>query len=844
MNAPQALHPTDETLHAYGLGNLEGSSADSVEAHLEGCPACRHRVAELSSDSFLGRLRNAQARPETPAPAVSSMTDRSSPAGQRRSPVPSATGTLPPGLVDHPDYEILRELGRGGMGVVYLAENKLMGRKEVLKVVSGQLISRPGVLDRFLREIRSAAGLHHPNIVTAYSALRVGENLVLAMEYVEGFDLSRVVKAKGPLPVAVACNYVHQAALGLQHAHEHGMVHRDIKPSNLILGRQGNRGVVKILDFGLARVEREHGGAGTLTQAGQLLGTPAYMAPEQTSDPRRVDIRADIYSLGCTFYYLLTGNPPFQGANLYDILQAHQSMEALPLNLARPEVPIQLAIVVATMMAKEPDRRFGTPQEVAQALAPFLKKDAAPASGLSLSVFEPPAASRPELLRADGWIAAPPAANVVAAPAPAPSLERPASPKPASLKPVEPRPSGTELETLIEIDQHADFSEEVRAIREARASKAWLWPAAACVLVLLGVAVVVGMRIEAGKSSTTVAQTAPPAPQREKAASPPVAARPSERPVVPQERSSSPPVRPEPATGPSVVVRDDARGSSTPDETPRTPTSRPETEPTAKKKPDLKEEVARNDAKADVEPAAAPGSPEAVLASRGLKKTVEARTVYYVVETEREFARGLPQVRAAINVLEAAYNELAAALQVEYTVKELDLMITGLQFDIRDLNAQMANLPNDAPGRVARQQYALAIQAKQTALGDAQRNIVIAQKQLVKPAKMQELKDEFEKRKTDFKAAAGALLPTYQKLLNDYNVLEKDEEIARMRKLLGERNKVKVQLGPSASVQLAVRRVREVQQSISDDPDAFRTARKSTRLKGRDAPKSKMRKNQ
>ena len=127
------------------------------------------------------------------------------------------------------------------MGVVYLAENTLMGRKEVLKVVSSHLINRSGVLDRFLGEIRNAARLHHPNVVTAYSVLRLGESLVLAMEYVEGLDLARLVKARGPLPVANACNYLHQAALGLQHAHENGMVHRDIKPGNLMLTRQGSR---------------------------------------------------------------------------------------------------------------------------------------------------------------------------------------------------------------------------------------------------------------------------------------------------------------------------------------------------------------------------------------------------------------------------------------------------------------------------------------------------------------------------------------------------------------------------------------------------------------------------
>ncbi len=195
------------------------------------------------------------------------------------------------------------------MGVVYLAENTLMGRKEVLKVVGSHLISRPGVLDRFLREIRSVAKLHHNNIVAAYSALRFGESLVLTMEYVEGLDLASFVKAKGPLPVAHACNFIYQAALGLQHAHDCGMVHRDIKPANLMLSREGKKPIVKVLDFGLAKVTIEGQADNALTREGQMLGTPDYIAPEQIRDAQTADIRADIYSLGCTFYYLLTGEP-------------------------------------------------------------------------------------------------------------------------------------------------------------------------------------------------------------------------------------------------------------------------------------------------------------------------------------------------------------------------------------------------------------------------------------------------------------------------------------------------------------------------------------------------------
>ena len=151
------------------------------------------------------------------------------------------------------------------------------------------------------------------------------------------------------------------------------MVHRDIKPGNLILLRQGKKATVKILDFGLAKVTSEQRTDGTLTQHGQILGTPDYIAPEQTLDAQKADIRADIYSLGCTLYHLLAGSPPFRGNSLYEVLQAHHSVDAKPLNLVRPEVPAELAAVVAKMMAKEPSRRYQTPAEVMQALKTFLK---------------------------------------------------------------------------------------------------------------------------------------------------------------------------------------------------------------------------------------------------------------------------------------------------------------------------------------------------------------------------------------------------------------------------------------------------------------------------------------
>ena len=261
------------------------------------------------------------------------------------------------------------------MGVVYLAHNKLMGRDEVLKVMGRHIMERPGVLDRFLREIRIVARLRHPNIVTAYHATRLGESIVFAMEYVPGLDLSRMIKSKGPMPVAHACYFVCQAALGLQHAHEEGLVHRDIKPGNLMLSHWKDTATIKILDFGLAKLTREEKIDLKLTSEGQALGTPDYIAPEQIVDAPSADIRADIYSLGGTLYDLLAGRPPFQANSLYDMYQAHISRDAEPLNFVRPWVPAELAALVAKMMAKDPGRRFQTPGEVALALRPFLTRE-------------------------------------------------------------------------------------------------------------------------------------------------------------------------------------------------------------------------------------------------------------------------------------------------------------------------------------------------------------------------------------------------------------------------------------------------------------------------------------
>jgi formylglycine-generating enzyme required for sulfatase activity/tRNA A-37 threonylcarbamoyl transferase component Bud32 len=264
-------------------------------------------------------------------------------------------------------YLLVERLGEGAVGQIFKARHRPTGQLVALKVIRKERVTNPKVVQRFQREIRAAAQLAHPNIVAALDAGQAGDTHYYAMEYVEGSDLRRHVKESGPLPAAVACDYVRQAALGVQHAHERGLVHRDIKPSNLMLAAGG---LVKVLDLGLARLRPTGEGdlAGTLTEEGAVIGTPYYLAPEQAVNPRGADIRADLYSLGCTFYFLLTGQAPFEGSALTEILIKHQLEEPKPLEALRPDVPAAVAAVVRKLMAKRPEDRYQTPAELVRAL--------------------------------------------------------------------------------------------------------------------------------------------------------------------------------------------------------------------------------------------------------------------------------------------------------------------------------------------------------------------------------------------------------------------------------------------------------------------------------------------
>lgn len=274
-------------------------------------------------------------------------------------------------------YRLLDMLGKGGMGAVYLAEHTLMRRRCAIKVLPAKNIGSRSYLERFYREAQAVAAMDHKNIVRAYDVnqAKVGDSDVhfLAMEYVEGRDLQRVVDEDGVLRYTDAAEYIRQSAEGLAHAHEANMVHRDIKPANLLVN---TKGVVKILDLGLAKLIDDAQEA-SLTVAHQetVLGTADYLAPEQAVDSHNTDHRADIYSLGCTFYFLLTGHPPFCEGSVANRLLNHQIKPPPPIRDDRPDAPDSLLAIIDRMMAKKREERYQSAQDVADDLTRWLAEN-------------------------------------------------------------------------------------------------------------------------------------------------------------------------------------------------------------------------------------------------------------------------------------------------------------------------------------------------------------------------------------------------------------------------------------------------------------------------------------
>ena len=270
-------------------------------------------------------------------------------------------------------YKLLGLLGKGGMSSVYLAEHTLMRRRVALKVLPHKRVGDASYLGRFHREAQAVASLDHPNIVRAYDVDHEQDKTMqihfLVMEHVEGRNLQEIVAQDGPQPPARAAEFVRQAAAGLQHAHENGLVHRDIKPGNLLVDGSGT---VKMLDLGLARFFNENEESLTIEHDEKVLGTADYLAPEQAVDSHLVDHRADIYSLGCTMYFLLTGHPPFTEGSLAQRLIAHQTKEPPPVSDDRDDMPESLDAILRQMMSKSPDDRPQTAGDVERLLGGWL----------------------------------------------------------------------------------------------------------------------------------------------------------------------------------------------------------------------------------------------------------------------------------------------------------------------------------------------------------------------------------------------------------------------------------------------------------------------------------------
>jgi len=257
------------------------------------------------------------------------------------------------------------------MSHVYLAEHVLMQRRVAIKVLPKNRVEDSSYLARFHREAQAAAALDHPNIVRAYDVDNDGSNHYLVMEYVDGRDLQRIVKEDGPLSYAAAAEYTRQAAEGLAHAHQAGLIHRDVKPANLLVDQKN---VVKVLDLGLARFTDESKASLTVAFDENVLGTADYLAPEQALNSHGVDARADIYGLGCSLYFLLTGHPPFQGGTLPQRLMMHQKQPPPSIRLDRPDAPDDLVDICMKMLAKNPNNRYQSAAEVAEVLALWLAR--------------------------------------------------------------------------------------------------------------------------------------------------------------------------------------------------------------------------------------------------------------------------------------------------------------------------------------------------------------------------------------------------------------------------------------------------------------------------------------
>jgi formylglycine-generating enzyme required for sulfatase activity/anti-sigma factor RsiW len=370
--------PSQDQLRDYLLGCVPETEIAVITEHLAACLACEATVSNLdaAADSVVQALRAPEhvdpypLEPQCQQAAVElrELLPAAAPAERQQSNhLPAgddACRCLGP-------YRLLDTLGQGGMGTVYRAPHTKLDKVVAVKLLPVDRLRDADAVARFEREMKAVGRLSHANVVQAFDA---GENAgipFLVMEYVEGVNVSDLVQRRGPLGAADACEIVRQAALGLQYAHDHGLIHRDVKPSNLMVTLNGQ---VKILDLGLALLHTDITGGTEITSAGLTMGTVDYMAPEQVTDSHHVDARADLYSLGCTLYKLLCGEPPFGApryASIPEKMLAQVHEPAPPVRSTRADVPPELSQVIGRLLAKAPSDRPAHAGELAESLRPF-----------------------------------------------------------------------------------------------------------------------------------------------------------------------------------------------------------------------------------------------------------------------------------------------------------------------------------------------------------------------------------------------------------------------------------------------------------------------------------------
>lgn len=365
--------PSIERLKDLTLGRLAEEDSDSMLDHLRDCEVCQSELETIGDgeDSLIQAIRSPDDASEwihEPQCDVAVIAALGAIGIGQQSPTVSEMPGFP---VSIGEYEIVRPLGRGGMGNVYLARHTKLGRLVALKVLAGHRLADAKMKERFEAEMRAVGQLSHPGIVTAHDAREIDGTAVLITEFIDGMDLAQLVSRTGPIGVADACDLIRQVAVALQYTSDQGFVHRDVKPSNIMLSRSGE---VKLLDLGLARLQEPRHDTSGLTGTGQAMGTADYIAPEQVTDSRGVDVRADIYSLGCTLFKLLTGHAPFAGpqcATAFAKMTAHVSSPPPVLSDFLPDAPAGLIKLVASMLDKDPTSRPQTPMQVAEKLKQF-----------------------------------------------------------------------------------------------------------------------------------------------------------------------------------------------------------------------------------------------------------------------------------------------------------------------------------------------------------------------------------------------------------------------------------------------------------------------------------------